>query len=84
MTIRNFDMESFYHPWEGAVDTWNKIVDADKVGELESLINDCYPDGLESVTALNDLLWFEDEWVLSNLGLNEDDEEEDEEDEEEI
>ena len=82
MTIKNFDMASFYHPWEGAVDTWNKIRDAGKVDELENLINEYYPDGMDSVTALNDLLWFDSEWVLFGLGLDEDDEEEDEDEEE--
>lgn len=79
MRINNFDMVSFYHPWSGAVDTWQKIVDADKVDELEQLINDCYPDGLDDVTALNDILWFDGEWVLSSLGLAEGDEEDEEE-----
>lgn len=81
MTIKNFDIESFYHPWEGAVDTWNKIRDADKVEEFENFLDEQYPDGMESVTELNDLLWFDSDWVLFGLGLDEDDDD-DEEDEE--
>ena len=76
MTVRNFNLASFYKPWSGAVDTWQKIVDADKVDDLEQLIEECYPDGIDSVTAINDLLWFDEEWVLSNLGLAEDEEDE--------
>lgn len=78
MTIRNFDLASDYRPWSGAVETWEKIVDADKVDDLEQLIKECYPDGMDSVTAINDILWFDEEWVLSNLGLAEDEEEEEE------
>ena len=79
MTIKNFSMENFYTPWSGAVSTWEKIKDANKIDDLEALINDCYPDGLDSVTSLNDLLWFDSDWVLSNLGLADDDDNDEEE-----
>ena len=52
---------------------------ANKIDDLEALINDCYPDGLDSVTSLNDLLWFDSDWVLSNLGLADDDDDDEEE-----
>lgn len=84
MTIKNFSMASFYKPWEGAVDTWNKIVDADKVDELENFIDEFFPDGFEDVTDLNDFIWFDSELILSTLGIaDEDDEDDEEEDEEE-
>lgn len=57
-----------YKPWSGAVDTWEKIVDADMVDDLEYMLEDAYPEGL-SVTELNDLLWFEPETVFEWLGL---------------
>ena len=79
MTIKNFSMENFYTPWSGAVSTWEKIKDANKIDELEALINACYPDGLDSVTSLNDILWFDSDWVLSNLGLAYDDDDDEEE-----
>ena len=31
---------SDYSPWSGAVDTYNKIEDAHKLGELESLLDE--------------------------------------------
>lgn len=66
--------------WSGAEYTAQKIEEADKWDELENLISELYPDGVDETT-LNDILWFESEWVLESLGI-EDEEEEDEEDEE--
>lgn len=59
-----------YKPWSGAVDFYNEIVDADKLGELEFILEDVYPDGL-TITQLNDLLWFEQDWVREMLGMTE-------------
>lgn len=64
-----------FEPWAGAVDTYNIIMEADKVDEFESLIDELYPEGIEE-GKLNDILWFEDDWVLEMLGLSEEDEEE--------
>lgn len=66
-----------FEPWSGAVDTYKAIEEADKLDELESLLEELYPDGIEE-TQLNDLLWFDDEWILYNLGISEEDEEEEE------
>ena len=65
-----------YTPWSGAIDTYNTIVEAGKEEEFESLIEELYPDGIEEV-ALNDILWFEPDFILESLGLSEEDEEED-------
>ena len=67
-----------FEPWSGAVDTYNTIYNAGKLDELESLLEDLYPDGIEE-TQLNDLLWFDDEWVLESLGISEEDDDEEEE-----
>lgn len=67
-----------YKPWSGAVDTWNKIQDADMVGEFEAVMADMYPDGIE-MGQLNDFLWFESESALSMVGLGYGDDEEDNE-----
>lgn len=66
---RELDIHRF-EPWSGAVDTYNTISEADKLDQLESLLEDLYPDGIEE-TNLNDLLWFESEWVLESLGITE-------------
>ena len=61
---------SDYSPWSGAVDTYNKIVDAHKLDELESLLDERF-DGEATTTQINDTLWFESEDVLEALGLKE-------------
>ena len=81
MVVRNFDLASDYKPWSGAVETWEKIVDAGKVEELEGYFEEMYPDGVDSVTAINDDLWFNDEKILDYLGITDEDEEEEEDEE---
>lgn len=71
---------SDYQAWSGAVDTWQRIQDEDKVDELDFYLEELYPDGL-TMTELNDILWFDGEQVLKDLGI-EDDEDEENEDEE--
>ena len=70
MVVRNFDLASDYKPWSGAAKTWEKIVDAGKVEELEGYFEQMYPDGVDSVTARNDDLWFNDEEILDDLGIS--------------
>lgn len=57
-----------FQAWSGAVDTKNTIIDNDKAEEFDDLIEEVYPDGL-SETQLNDLLWFDEEWVFESLGI---------------
>lgn len=71
-----------FEPWSGAMDTHTKILEAGKENEFDALIEECYPEGL-SKTQLNDLLWFEDEWIFEMLGIDPDEDEDEEEDEEE-
>lgn len=66
---------SKYTPWSGAVNTYKTIEELDKVEEFEYLIEELYPEGIEE-GSLNDILWFEDEWLFEQLGI--DTEEEDE------
>ena len=60
-----------YQPWAGARDTYALIDCNDKLEDLDRLITDCFPEGLTE-TALNDILWFDSDWVLSNLGIEDD------------
>lgn len=70
--------------WSGAIDTLNTISENNKEEELMSLLSlDCFSD-VPDITEVNDLLWFEDEWIFKMLGIDtDDDEEEDDEDVEE-
>ena len=64
MSLKNFKA------WSGAKDTLNKLIELDKCEELEFILEDLYPDGLTD-TQLNDILWFEDEWINEMLGIEE-------------
>ena len=75
-----YDFPGDYKPWSGAVDTWNFIEEHDAIDALEQYLDECYPDGIDE-TELNDLLWFESEYIISALGLEEDDEEDEDEEE---
>ena len=63
-----------FEAWSGAVDTLDRVREAGKCEELESILEDLYPDGM-SETELNDLLWFEPETVYEWLGIEEEEEE---------
>ena len=64
MSLKNFKA------WSGAKDTLNKLIELDKCDELEFVLDDLYPDGLTD-TQLNDILWFDDEWIYETLGIEE-------------
>lgn len=57
-----------FKAWSGAVDTQNRIIEENKEDEFKQLIEELYPDGLDE-TELNDLLWFDDEWIFEQLGI---------------
>ena len=64
-----------FEAWSGAVNTLDRVREAGKCDELESILGDLYPNGM-SETELNDLLWFEPETVFEWLGIEEEEEEE--------
>jgi len=68
LTLRDFKA------WSGAVDTQETILNEGKGEEFDSLIEEIYPDGIEE-THLNDLLWFEEDWLYEMLGIAEEEEE---------
>ena len=65
---------SGFEPWSGAVDTWERIQEANKIDELENILECEYPDGIEDVE-LNDLLWFEPETIYEWLDMTTDEQE---------
>lgn len=72
-----------FEAWSGAKSTLANL-DSDQCAQLESILEDEYPDGMEE-GQLNDILWFERDWIAEMLGYedwedltNEDEEEEDE------
>ena len=57
-----------FKAWGGAINTLDRIIAEDKCDELEAILEDLYPDGINE-TKLNDLLWFDDETVFGWLGI---------------
>ena len=64
ITLRQFNA------WSGAKETQLNILRAGLENEFDSLIEELYPDGIDE-TQLNDILWFESEWVYESLGMTE-------------
>jgi len=62
LTLRDFKA------WSGAVDTQETILNEDKGEEFDSLIEELYPDGIGQ-KQLNDLLWFDSDWLYEMLGI---------------
>jgi hypothetical protein len=75
MTITyDLDLANF-GAWSGAKDTLETIVNNDLTSEVEQLLEELYPNGMTE-TELNDLLWFESEWIFDSIGFSEEEEEE--------
>lgn len=74
-TLENFDT------WSGATDTKKAIINAGKESEFENLIEELYPDGITD-TQLNDILWFEPEYIFETLGISEEEDDDDDEEDE--
>ena len=70
ISIRDFE------GWSGAIATQDLIIEHNKEDEFDALIEELYPDGIDE-TQLNDILWFDNEWVFECLGIKEEEEEED-------
>ena len=65
--IQEMSIQDF-RPWSGAVYAYDRLQNAGKLDEFEQLLEDLYPEGC-SETTINDLLWFDDEWIFNTLGL---------------
>ena len=56
--------------WSGAVDTLQKIEEEGKEDELMELLQDIFSD-IPTETELNDFLWFDDDYIYNQLGIEE-------------
>ena len=63
-SLRNFEF------WSGAKDFAEKLTD-DELDTIEMNLKDVYPDGIDE-TGLNDLFWFDREWLCVLIGTTED------------
>lgn len=60
--LRNFEF------WAGAKDRV-KYLTFNELDTLESIIEECYPEGITE-TQINDIFWFEEDWIAEMLGYN--------------
>lgn len=88
-TINEYDTNDFYNlfenSWNGARDTLEDIIKAEKEEEFMQYLDEVFCDSDEITdTELNDFIWFERDTIYENLGLDEngevitDDEDDDE------
>jgi len=68
MKITTFTELRNFNAWSGATDTQETILNEGKGGDFDNLIEELYPDGLTD-TELNDILWFEEDWIFESLGI---------------
>ena len=66
--------------WSGAIDTLNTIQENNKEDELMSLLAlDVFGD-TPDLTEVNDLLWFDSDWIFETLGIDTDSDDDDDDD----
>ena len=63
--------------WSGAVNTLERVEEEGKGDALIELLEEYFYETTPTETIINDLLWFEDEWIFEHLGIIEKDEKED-------
>lgn len=63
-----------FKAWSGGKDTLQAVIDAGKIGQLDMIAEEMFPEGCTE-TELNDWLWFDSDFIFENLGLNKDGEE---------
>ena len=56
--------------WSGALDRLETITENDKLPDLMGLLVEIYPEPVE-ITAVNDLLWFEKDFLYEQLNVKE-------------
>lgn len=57
--------------WCGAIDTIKTVREAGKEDELMDFLEGIFvDDGIPTETQINDLLWFESEWIFEELGID--------------
>lgn len=72
MKIYKEDSLSNFEFWSGATRTadilWEKI-GREAFDRIENILEDCYPEGIDE-TQINDIFWFEADWIAEMLGYD--------------
>ena len=70
--VKEFNLEDF-EAWAGGKDTLNTLIEKDLVEKadiiIEQYFDDCNNGEAPTETELNDLLWFERDWLAESLGF---------------
>ena len=67
--INDFELKN--ELWSGALDRLEVIVENDKLQDLMYLLEELYPEPVD-ITTINDLLWFDDEFIYEQLNITAD------------
>ena len=69
---KEFSVDTFPF-WSGAKDTFEDVCKADKMYELQFLIEEQFADNETppTETEINDFVWFERDFIYNQLGLDE-------------
>lgn len=62
---KELDLSEF-EAWSGGADTLKELT-LEEMDILQEVIEEVYPEGLTE-TQLNDILWFEDDWISEIIG----------------
>lgn len=69
---KEFNVDTFPW-WSGAKDTIAEVKKAKKMDELQQLIEETFatrvPNRVPTETEVNDLVWFDRSWILTHLGI---------------
>lgn len=55
--------------WSGAKETINAVRKANKMDELQLLIEENFSNQIPSQTVINDFVWFNSDFIFSQLGI---------------
>lgn len=66
MIIKRFEYLRDFEFWSGAVSTRHLLSD-DEMDMIDDILSEEYAEGLDE-TAINDIFWFEDDWIAELLG----------------
>ena len=72
MKILKYQTMDNFNAWSGAIDTLEIIKEHGKIKELEWLLEDLFCDETPTETQINDLLWFDDEYIFKQLNIRHD------------
>lgn len=70
---KEFSVDTFPW-WTGAKDTIAEVKKHNKMDELQQLIEENFSDKVPTATEVNDFVWLERSWILTQLGIEDDDE----------